>query len=153
MFTAIRTITSSDAKANLGGVLSSLRSSGPIEITTNGKPVGLLSLPHTQSVDQERLSSLAIAYSKGLVSWPQIAEETDIGFGDLLVALGKQNLSLPKVRPKNNPEQIRLLNHVLDLAVQEKKVPLQEPTEPQREPTEPLQEPKAPKEPLRAPSK
>ena len=74
---------------------------------------------HTQSIDPDRLSSLAIAYSKGLVSWPQIAEETNIGFGDLLVALGRQNLSLPKVQPKNNPEQIKLLNDVLDLALRE----------------------------------
>ena len=71
----------------------------------------------TQSVDQERLSSLAIEYSKGLVSWHQIKEEMNIGFGDLLVALGRQNLSLLKVQAENNPEQIRLLNHVLDLAV------------------------------------
>ena len=97
----------------------------------------------TQSIDPDRLSSLAIAYSKGLVSWPQIAEETNVGFGDLLVALGKANLSLPKVQPENNPEQIKLLNHVLDLA-------LRETTQSQREPTQSLREPTEPAAPIQA---
>jgi hypothetical protein len=107
MFKAIRTIISSYVKANLSGVLSSLRSR-----------------THTQSIDPDRLSTLAIAYSKGLVSWPQIAEETNVGFGELLVALGKGNLSLPKVQAKNNPEQIKLLNDILDVALREPTQPL-----------------------------
>lgn len=117
MHSLIRTITSTDAKANLGGVLSSLSSSGPIEITTNGKPVGLLTLPPMQSLDMDRLSVLAMAYSKGLVSWPQIAEETGASFGDLLLALGVKNLSLPKVIAKNSAAQTALLNKILDLAL------------------------------------
>lgn len=112
----VRTISSSDAKANLGDVLSSLPTHGPIEITRNGKAVGLLTLPPVQSVDRSRIAALATAYSNGLISWPQIAEETGASYGDLLVELGLKNLQIPKVTPKNRPEQIAILNHILDLA-------------------------------------
>lgn len=115
---SIRTITSSDAKANLGEVLASLRSRGPVEITRNGRPVGLLTPPPTQaqSTDKERLDALATAYSKGLISWRQISDETDAGFGELLVALGLKKLPLPKVMPKNRPEQSALLEEILNAA-------------------------------------
>lgn len=113
---AIRSISSSDAKTNLGEVLSSLNTHGPIEITRNGKAVGLLTLPPAQPVDRSRIASLAIAYSKGLISWPQIAEETGASYGDLLIELGLKNLHIPKVAPKNRPEQIALFHHILDLA-------------------------------------
>ena len=112
----VRTISSSDAKANLGDVLSSLNTQGPVEITRNGKSVGLLTLPLVQTIDGSRLSALAIAYSKGLISWPQIAEETGASYGDLLVALGLNNLQIPKVTPKNRPEQIAFFHQILDAA-------------------------------------
>lgn len=113
---AVRTISSSDAKANLGDVLSSLATHGPITITRNGKAVGLLSLPPAPGVDKGRIAALAVAYSKGLVSWPQIAEETGASYGDLLVELGRNQLHIPKVTPRNRPEQIALFHHILDLA-------------------------------------
>ncbi len=112
----IRTISSSEAKANLGDVLSSLNTHGPIEITRNGKLVGLLSLPPAQGVDSSRLSALAVAYAKGLVSWPQIAEETGASYGDLLLALGLNHLKIPQVKAKNRPEQIAVFHQILDLA-------------------------------------
>ena len=118
---SVRTISSSDAKANLGDVLSSLNTHGPIEITRNGKPVGLLTLPPVQTVNKSRIATLAIAYSKGLISWPQIAEETAASYGDLLVALGLKNLQIPKVKPKNRPEQIAFFHHILDLAAADSK--------------------------------
>ena len=118
---SVRTISSSDAKANLGDVLSSLNTHGPIEITRNGKPVGLLTLPPVQTVDKSRIAVLAIAYSKGLISWPQIAEETAASYGDLLIALGLKNLQIPKVKPKNRPEQIAFFHHILDLAAADSK--------------------------------
>lgn len=113
---SVRTISSSDAKANLGDVLSSLNTHGPIEITRNGKVVGLLTLPPLQAVDKSRIAALAVAYSKGLISWPQIAEETGASYGDLLVELALKNLQIPKVTPKNTPEQIAIFHHFLDLA-------------------------------------
>lgn len=113
---SVRTISSSDAKANLGDVLSSLNTHGPIEITRNGKAVGLLTLPPLQAVDKSRIAALAVAYSKGLISWPQIAEETGASYGDLLVELAFKNLQIPKVTPKNTPEQIAIFHHILDLA-------------------------------------
>ena len=119
---SVRTISSSDAKANFGDVLSSLNTHGPIEITRNGKSVGLLILPPVQAVDRSRIAALAIAYSKGLISWPQIAEETGASYGDLLVALGLKNLQIPKVTPKNRPEQIAFFHHILDLAAADPKV-------------------------------
>ena len=118
---SVRKISSSDAKASLGDVLSSLNTHGPIEITRNGKPVGLLTLPPVQTVDKSRIAALAIAYSKGLISWPQIAEETAASYGDLLVALGLKNLQIPKVKPKNRPEQIAFFHHILDLAAADSK--------------------------------
>ena len=118
---SVRKISSSDAKATLGDVLSSLNTHGPIEITRNGKPVGLLTLPPVQTVDKSQIAALAIAYSKGLISWPQIAEETAASYGDLLVALGLKNLQIPKVKPKNRPEQIAFFHHILDLAAADSK--------------------------------
>jgi antitoxin (DNA-binding transcriptional repressor) of toxin-antitoxin stability system len=112
----IRSISSSDAKANLGDVLSSLHAHGPIEITRNGKPVGLLTLPPVQTVDRSRMAALAVAYSKGLIAWPQIAEETGASYGDLLVELGIRNLQIPKFTPKNRPEQVAFFHRILDSA-------------------------------------
>lgn len=118
---SVRTISSSDAKATLGDVLSSLNTLGPIEITRNGKSVGLLTLPPVQPADSRRIASLAIAYSKGLISWPQIAEETGASYGELLVALGLNNLQIPKVTPKNRPEQTAFFHRILDLAAVDSK--------------------------------
>ncbi|AMS31733.1 hypothetical protein AEM42_03765 [Betaproteobacteria bacterium UKL13-2] len=112
----VRTISSSDAKATLGDVLSSLDSQGPVEITRNGKTVGLLTLPPLPPVDANRLASLAIAYSKGLISWPQIAEETGASYGELLIALGLKNLSIPIIAPKKRPEQLAFFHQILDKA-------------------------------------
>ena len=120
---AIRTMTSSDAKTNFGEVLSSLNSAGPIEITRNGKSVGLLTLPPAQAVDGGRLAALAAAYAQGRVSWPQIAEETGASFGELLLALGLQKLSLPKVVASRRPEQTALLNQMFDAAARLKPQP------------------------------
>ena len=117
----LRTMSSSEAKANLGDVLSSLNTHGPIEITRNGKTVGLLTLPIAQNVDRSRMSSLAIAYSKGLITWPQIAEETGASYGDLLLELGRKNLAIPKITAKKNSEQIALFNRILDSAAAEAK--------------------------------
>ena len=116
MHHAMRTMTSSDTKANFGEALASLSSAGSIVITRNGKSVGLLTLPPTAYVDVGRLAVLAAAYAQGGVSWPQIAEETGAGFGELLLALGLQNLSLPKVVANRRPEQTALLNQVFDAA-------------------------------------
>ncbi len=113
---SMRTMTSSEAKTNFGEVLASLNSSGPVEITRNGKSVGLLTLPPAPSADAGRLAALASAYAQGRVSWPQIAEETGASFGELLLALGLQKLSLPKVVAKKGPEQTALLNQMFDAA-------------------------------------
>jgi anion-transporting ArsA/GET3 family ATPase len=61
-------------------------------------------------------AALALAYSKGFVTWNQVSEETGIGFGDLLVALGSQNLQLPKVVAKRTPTQDGFYRQILDAA-------------------------------------
>ena len=116
MHNTLRSITSSDAKSNLGELLASLGSQGAVEITRNGKPVGILSPPLAPPVDEGRLATLALAYSKGLLTWAQISEETGIGFGDLLIALGLQGLHLPKVVAKRTPAQDGLYREILDAA-------------------------------------
>jgi len=67
-------------------------------------------------LDKSRLAALAVEYSKGLVSWPQISEETGASYGELLIALGIQGLRIPKVTPKNRPGQVAVLNRILDAA-------------------------------------
>ncbi len=91
MHHSLRSIISSEAKSNL-------------------------SPPFAQPVDSSRLASLALAYSKGFVTWNQVSEETGIGFGDLLVALGSQNLQLPKVVAKRTPVQDGFYRQILDAA-------------------------------------
>ncbi len=112
----VRKISSSKVRANLGDVLSSLNTLGPIEITRNGKSVGLLTLPPAQVVDRRQVAALAIAYSKGLISWPQISEETGASYGELLIEMGLKNLQIPKVTAKNRPEQIATFHRILESA-------------------------------------
>lgn len=73
----IRTISLSDEKANLGDVLSSLNTHGPIEITRNGKVFGFLTLPPAQTVDRSRIAALAILYSKGLFHGHQLPRKPE----------------------------------------------------------------------------
>lgn len=111
-----RSITSSDAKASFGELLASLPARGAIEITRNGRAVGLLTLPQEdyRERDGARLSALASGYAKGEVTWRQIASELNIGFGDLLIELGRQNLSLPRVIAKKSDAQAAWLEKLLD---------------------------------------
>ena len=113
---SMRTISSSYARSNFGYILSSLYTHGPLEITRNGKPVGLLTLPPEQTVDRSRIAALAIAYSKGLISWQQISEETRASYGDLLLELGLNNLQIPTVTHKKTPAQVAVFHRILDLA-------------------------------------
>lgn len=111
-----RSITSTDAKSNLGELLASLNSAGPIEITRNGKAVGLLSPVLGQTPDAGRLSKFAAAYSNGAISWSQIAEETGVSYGELLMAMALQSLPLPQVIAKKSPAQFALFGKILKVA-------------------------------------
>jgi prevent-host-death family protein len=110
---SVRTVTSTDAKSNLGELLASLNTNGPVEITRNGKTVGLLSPAAHQALDTERLAKFAIAYSKGTVSWAQIAEESGASYGELLVAMAIDNLPLPQFNAKKNAVQTALFSQIL----------------------------------------
>ena len=111
----VRTITSSDAKANLGEVLGSLAAQGPIEITRNGRLVGVLAPPamRPKATDPGRLAAMAALYSAGAVTWRAIADETGAAFGELLLELARQGLPLPTVVAPKRPEQAALLDEVM----------------------------------------
>ena len=112
----VRTITSSDAKAKLGEVLGSLAAQGPIEITRNGRLVGVLAPPamRPKATDPGRLAALAALYSAGAVTWRAIADETGAAFGELLLLeLARQGLPLPTVVAPKRPEQAALLDEVM----------------------------------------
>ena len=114
-----RSITSSEAKASLGELLSSLATEGPVEITRNGRKVAVLSAPTAglSPVEANRWAELARLYAAGKVTWREIASETDVAFGDLLVELARQDLRLPRVMPSKRPEQLAMLNAILQSAV------------------------------------
>jgi prevent-host-death family protein len=118
--TPARSITSSEAKANLGELLGSLATEGPVEITRNGRKVAVLSAPPEQAnaLEATRLAELAALYAAGKLAWREIAAETGAAFGDLLVELARQNLQLPRVTPAKRPEQVAMLDAVLRQAVQ-----------------------------------
>ena len=112
----VRTITSSDAKANLGEVLGSLAAQGPIEITRNGRLVGVLAAPamvRPKGADSDRLGALAALYSAGAVTWRAIADENGAAFGELLLELARQGLPLPTVVAPKRPEQAALLDEAM----------------------------------------
>jgi prevent-host-death family protein len=114
-----RSITSSEAKASLGELLGSLATEGPVDITRNGRKVAILSAPAGQwgPVEANRLKELAMLYAAGKVAWREIASETGIAFGDLLVELARQNLRLPRVSPSKRPEQLAMFHGILRHAV------------------------------------
>jgi hypothetical protein len=70
-----------------------------------------LTLPPAQTVDRSRIAALAIAYSKGLISWQQISEETGASYGDLLVEVGLNNLQIPTVIQKNTSASCRISSY------------------------------------------
>lgn len=115
----VRSVTSSQAKASLGELLASLATQGPVEITRNGRKVALLSAPEDQVVafEANRLAELAQQYAAGNVAWREIAAQTGVAFGDLLVELANQNLQLPRVSPAKRPEQLELFHAILQQAV------------------------------------
>lgn len=112
-----RTLTSSEAKANLGEVLGSLSTEGPVEITRNGRLVAVLSAPEAPpSVHPDRLAQLAPLYAAGRVTWREIADETRASFGELLLELARQGLQLPRVNPAKTSQQMRLFKSILQNA-------------------------------------
>ena len=110
-----RTLTSSEAKGNLGQVPGSLASEGPVEITRNGRLVAVISAPpqQTRAPDAGRLATLAALYSAGKVAWRQIADETGASFGEVLLELAKRNLPLPRVSAEKRPQQLAHFKAVL----------------------------------------
>jgi antitoxin (DNA-binding transcriptional repressor) of toxin-antitoxin stability system len=114
-----RSITSSEAKASLGELLSSLATDGPVEITRNGRRVAVLSAPTAgvSPVEASRLAELARLYAAGKVTWREVSSEADIAFGDLLAELARQDLRLPRVMPSKRPEQLAMLHGIFERAV------------------------------------
>lgn len=107
----IRSISASDAKQGLGELLASLPMGGPVQITRNGRAVALLTA--APSPTSENLAPLAAMYSKGDIEWQRIADETGASFGDLLIELGRQGLSLPLVNAKKSAKQTAVFDSIL----------------------------------------
>ena len=111
---AHRTITASNAKANLGAVLGSLAVNGPVKITRNGRLVGVLTAPTMPAAApqdgsaNQSLDALAVLYASGAISWRRIAQETGVACGELLSALARQGLALPRVNAAKRPEHAAL---------------------------------------------
>jgi prevent-host-death family protein len=110
-----RSITSSEAKAAFGEVLGSLAAEGPVEITRNGRPVAFLVAPAAdlRPANRHRLVELAKLYSDGAVSWRKVEEDTGASFGELLLELGRQALSLPTATAAKRPAQVALFHEAL----------------------------------------
>lgn len=111
-------MTSSEAKASLGELLSSLATDGPVEITRNGKKVAVLSAPKVgvSLAEAGRLAELARLYAGGKVTWREISSEAEVAFGDLLAELSRQDLRLPRVMPAKSPEQLAILQGIFKRA-------------------------------------
>ena len=109
-----RTITASNAKANLGEVLGTLAAKGPVNITRNGRLVAVLAAPTMPAAAPQdgraspSLDALAVLYASGAISWRRIADETGVAFGELLSALARQGLALPQVSAAKRPAQAAL---------------------------------------------
>lgn len=111
-----RAVTSTEAKASLGELLSSLVEQGPVEITRNGRKVAVLSPPAVEPpsvTDPTQLAHLASLYAAGKIAWREIAAQTPISFGELLAELGRQGLEIPRVQPQRRPEQSALFETLL----------------------------------------
>lgn len=113
----LREISASDAKTRLGELLASLPGEGPVTITRNGRPVGVLTpaAPPAGAEAQNRLQLelLLGLYAKGSLTWRELSRSTGLAYGEVLVELGRRGLALPRVRPKRRPEQDALFERML----------------------------------------
>lgn len=116
----LRSLSSSEAKSNLGEVLGSLAAGGPVEITRNGRAVAVLSAADgdVRSANRHRLAELAGLYARGAVSWRKVEEDTGAAFGELLLELGRQGLALPLATAAKRPAQAEVFRQVLRQAAQ-----------------------------------
>lgn len=113
-----RTITASEAKASLGQLLGSLASQGSVEITRNGHLVGVLTAPPAgpRAAEPGRLATLAPLYAAGKLAWREIADDTGASFGELLLELAHQDLTLPQVVAEKRPAQTAHLRAIFKQA-------------------------------------
>jgi uncharacterized protein len=65
-------------------------------------------------INSTQTTDLVKAYSEGLVTWHEIDQQTGASYGELLIALGLRNLSIPKVTATRSPAQDAFFNRVLD---------------------------------------
>ena len=119
---ATRSITSSAAREHLGEILGSLATDGSVQITRNGRPVGVLSMPAVSAkpTSKSRLAELASKYSSGSVAWHKISDETGASYGELLLELARQELPLPRINAQKRPEQMAIFDNALRRAARQK---------------------------------
>jgi hypothetical protein len=113
-----RTVTASDAKGSLGQLLGSLATQGAVEITRNGHLVGVLTAPpqRARTADPDRMAALAPPYAAGKLGWREIADDTGAAFGELLLELARQGLTLPQVSAEKRPAQAAHLRAIFKQA-------------------------------------
>lgn len=70
------------------------------------------------ATDAKRLAELAGPYARGEITWRKINDETNASFGELLEELGRQNLKLPRVKPKLTPGQEATLDAIFAQAAE-----------------------------------
>jgi prevent-host-death family protein len=111
----LRSITSTEVKANLGEILASLQAGGPVEITRNGRKIAILSAPVSDSptAGRRHLPELAKLYSGGTMSWHEVEQSAGVTFGDLLLELSRQGLPLPLTKAAKRPAQEVLFQDIL----------------------------------------
>ncbi|WP_431273197.1 type II toxin-antitoxin system prevent-host-death family antitoxin [Variovorax ureilyticus] len=113
----IRDISASAAKTKLGELLASLPGEGPVAITRNGRPVGILTPAAPPAGGESRnrlhLELLLGLYAKGSLTWRELSRSTGLAYGEVLVELGSRGLAPPRVSPKRRPEQDALFERML----------------------------------------
>lgn len=114
----VETVTSSEAKESFALLLGSLADEGPVQITRNGRPVGVLAAPpvRTASLDALRLTAAAALFASGPTTWREVADDTGAAFGDLLLELARQALALPRATATKRPAQVTLLSQIFQRA-------------------------------------
>ncbi|WP_432743315.1 type II toxin-antitoxin system Phd/YefM family antitoxin [Methylobacter sp. G7] len=112
----MKTISATDAK-NKFGYLMGMVSAGPIAITKNGKITAYLTPAQVEEdhpLSVEQLDEVLNSYSLGHISRRNVVDATGLWFSDILEALGRRGLRLPKVdtRAHYNEKQLNLFNTI-----------------------------------------
>lgn len=91
-------IDESDADVRLAQLVAAAYEHGRLMISKGGADIATI-VPVPAPMCGQTLGGLARDYAFGLVTWPEIRDEHGITYGDLLVEMTQQGLSLPMAAP------------------------------------------------------